>query len=84
MNITVFGASGGIGGHVVALAVQRGHSVRAVYRQRRPPRRPAGAEILIAPDIFDPAFTTCGNGRRRGGLARPGRTSPPATTPAPP
>jgi len=54
MNITVFGASGGVGSHVVALAVQRGHDVRAVYRET-PALAPAQAEILIAPDIFDPA-----------------------------
>ena len=55
MNITVFGASGGIGSHVAALAAQRGHHVRAVYRQA-PVAPPAGAEIVIAPDIFDPGF----------------------------
>jgi nucleoside-diphosphate-sugar epimerase len=27
MNITVFGASGGIGAHAVALAAERGHRV---------------------------------------------------------
>jgi uncharacterized protein YbjT (DUF2867 family) len=54
MNITVFGASGGIGSHVTALAAQRGHDVRAVYRAA--PRTPPPARILIAPDIFDPAF----------------------------
>jgi nucleoside-diphosphate-sugar epimerase len=32
MRITVFGASGGVGSHVVDLAVRRGHEVRAVYR----------------------------------------------------
>ncbi len=56
MNITVFGASGGIGGHVVALAAQHGHDVRAVYRATPPAPLPGQAEILIAPDIFDPAF----------------------------
>jgi nucleoside-diphosphate-sugar epimerase len=55
MNITVFGASGGTGGHVVALAAQRGHHVRAVYRQA-PAAPPAGAEAVIAPDVFDPGF----------------------------
>jgi uncharacterized protein YbjT (DUF2867 family) len=56
MNITVFGASGGIGTHVVDLATQRGHQVRAVYRAA-PQVRPAGqAEILVGPDIFDPGF----------------------------
>jgi uncharacterized protein YbjT (DUF2867 family) len=56
MNITVFGASGGIGSHVVALATQRGHDVRAVYRAapRTPPR--GRVEALIVPDIFDPAL----------------------------
>jgi hypothetical protein len=56
MNITVFGASGGIGSHVVALAAQRGHRVRAVYRTE-PAAPPAGhGEIVLTPDIFDPAF----------------------------
>ena len=56
MNITVFGASGGIGTHVVDLATQRGHQVRAVYRAT-PQTPPAHqAEILVAPDIFDPGF----------------------------
>ena len=56
MKITVFGASGGIGAHVVDLATQRGHTVRAVYRAT-PQVPPAGqAEILVGPDIFDPGF----------------------------
>src|SRR5262244_4208110 len=56
MNITVFGASGGIGTHVVDLATQRGHHVRAIY-QAAPHVPPAGqAEILVGPDIFDPGF----------------------------
>ena len=58
MKITVFGASGGIGAHVVDLATQRGHQVRAVYRAT-PQIPPTGqAEILISPDIFDPGFAT--------------------------
>jgi uncharacterized protein YbjT (DUF2867 family) len=56
MNITVFGASGGTGSHVVALAVQRRHQVRAVYRTAPRERPPGQAEILISPDIFDPGF----------------------------
>ena len=56
MNITVFGASGGIGSHVAALAAQRGHHVRAVYRTAPPAPPPGPAEVLITPDIFDPAF----------------------------
>jgi uncharacterized protein YbjT (DUF2867 family) len=56
MIITVFGASGGTGTHVVDLAAQRGHQVRAVYRAA-PQVPPAGpAEILVSPDIFDPGF----------------------------
>jgi uncharacterized protein YbjT (DUF2867 family) len=56
MNITVFGASGGIGAHVVDLATQRGHTIRAVYRAT-PQSPPSGqAEILIGSDIFDPGF----------------------------
>ena len=56
MNITVFGASGGIGAHVVSLAAQRGHQIRAVYRAVPQAPPPGEAEILIGPDIFDPAF----------------------------
>src|SRR5262249_17756969 len=58
MKITVFGASGGIGAHVVDLAAQRGHAIRAVYRAT-PQVPPAGqAEALVSPDIFDPGFAT--------------------------
>ena len=56
MNITVFGASGGIGGHVIALAAQRGHHVRAVYRTPPDTPPPGQAKVLIVPDILDPAF----------------------------
>ena len=56
MNITVFGASGGIGTHVVALATQRGHQVRAIYRATPQTPPPGRAEVLLAADIFDPAF----------------------------
>ena len=55
MHLTVFGASGGIGTHVVALAAQRGHQVRAIYRTAPQPPPPQPAEVLLAPDIFDPA-----------------------------
>ena len=55
MQLTVFGASGGVGTHVVALAAQRGHQVRAVYRTTPQPSPPRRAEVLLAPDIFDPA-----------------------------
>src|SRR5690348_1696178 len=56
MNLTVFGASGGIGTHVVSLAAQRGHQVRAVYRTTPQDPPPGQAEILVSPDIFVPGF----------------------------
>jgi len=56
LNLTVFGASGGIGTHVVALAAQRGHQVRAVYRTQPETPPPGRAEVLLAPDIFDPTL----------------------------
>src|SRR5215469_5222732 len=55
-HLTVFGASGGIGTHVVALAAQRGHQVRAIYRSTPQTPPPGRAEVLLAPDVFDPAF----------------------------
>jgi putative NADH-flavin reductase len=58
MHLAVFGASGGIGTHVVALAAQRGHQVRAIYRGAPQPPPPEGAEVLLAPDIFDTAVAT--------------------------
>jgi uncharacterized protein YbjT (DUF2867 family) len=62
MNITVYGASGGVGSHVVALAAQRGHRVRAVYRTTPPTPPPARAETLLTPDIFDPGFASRATG----------------------
>jgi uncharacterized protein YbjT (DUF2867 family) len=56
MKITVFGASGGIGTHVVDLATQRGHQVRAVYRATSQIPPAGQAEVLVSPDIFDPGF----------------------------
>jgi putative NADH-flavin reductase len=56
MNITVFGASGGIGTHVIDLAAQRGHQVRAVYRSTPQVPPSAQTEILVSPDIFDPSL----------------------------
>jgi putative NADH-flavin reductase len=56
MQLAVFGASGGVGTHVVALAAQRGHQVRAVYRTTPQPPPPQRAEVLLAPDILDPAI----------------------------
>ena len=56
LNITVFGASGGTGNHVMALAAQRGHQVRAVYRAAPGTPPPGQAEVLLTSDIFDPSF----------------------------
>ena len=56
MNITVFGASGGIGTRIVDLAAQRGHQVRAIYRATPQDPPPGQAEILINENIFDPGF----------------------------
>ncbi|HXS64062.1 MAG TPA: NAD(P)H-binding protein [Streptosporangiaceae bacterium] len=53
MNITVFGASGGIGSQVVDLAAERGHQVRAIYRSAPAEPPPSEAEVLVATDIFD-------------------------------
>lgn len=57
MNITIFGASGGIGSHLVGLATERGHRVRAVYRTPPSAPLPHQAEILVG-DIFDRDFAT--------------------------
>jgi uncharacterized protein YbjT (DUF2867 family) len=58
MRITVFGASGAIGQQVVALAAQRGHTVRAVYRTSPPVPLGNRVEILVSPDIFQDEFVT--------------------------
>jgi putative NADH-flavin reductase len=58
MKITMFGASGGIGQHVVTLADQRGHDVRAVYRTTPATLPAARTEVLVNPDILDPEFVT--------------------------
>jgi uncharacterized protein YbjT (DUF2867 family) len=56
MNITIFGASGGIGKRFIDLASEQGHAIRAVYRTA-PPIPPGGqVKILVNPDIFNPAF----------------------------
>jgi uncharacterized protein YbjT (DUF2867 family) len=58
MNITVFGASGGIGKHFIDLATERGHAIRAIYRTM-PIVPPSGqVEILVNADIFNPEFVS--------------------------
>lgn len=46
MNITVFGACGGIGSRAVTLAAQRGRHVLAVYRQA-PGAPPSGTAEIV-------------------------------------
>jgi putative NADH-flavin reductase len=56
MIITVFGASGGVGRQFIDLATARGHAIRDVYRTA-PHVAPRGqVEVLVSPDIFNPAF----------------------------
>ncbi|MDB5533785.1 MAG: NAD-dependent epimerase/dehydratase, partial [Hyphomicrobiales bacterium] len=54
MKITVFGATGGIGGEVVRQALDAGHQVTAVIRD--PARfnvKHAALEVVVAPDLND-------------------------------
>jgi putative NADH-flavin reductase len=52
MKLTIFGASGGIGGQLVAQAAAAGHDVTAVVRRQRELPAPARAVVadLAAPD----------------------------------
>ena len=67
MNITVFGASGGIGTHIVSLAAQRGHQVRAIYRATPQTPPPGQAEILVSPGHLRPRPRRPSHPRRRRG-----------------
>lgn len=55
MNLTVFGATGGIGGHLVRQALDQGHSVTAVVRDpaRLDVVHPA-LRVQTTPDVTDP------------------------------
>lgn len=50
MKTIVFGASGGIGGHLLRIAAARGHAVTAV--SRRPIAVPSGVQLALA-DVLD-------------------------------
>lgn len=54
MKLTVFGATGGIGGHMVTQALDRGHQVTAVVRDasRFSLRRP-GLDVVEVADLTD-------------------------------
>src|SRR5207253_9568907 len=56
MKLTVFGATGGIGGQVVRQALDAGHTVTAVVRDpaRFTPRH-AALEVATVPGLTDPA-----------------------------
>lgn len=58
MNITVFGASGGIGQHFIELATARGHAIRAVYRTGSLIAPGGQVEVLVSTDIFTSDFVT--------------------------
>jgi uncharacterized protein YbjT (DUF2867 family) len=55
MKVTVFGATGGIGGHVVRQALDAGHEVTAVVRDPgRLAVRDSALEVVTVPDLLDP------------------------------
>jgi putative NADH-flavin reductase len=56
MRVTIFGATGGIGGHIVRQALDRGWEATAVVRDpaRLDVRHPA-LEVAAVPDLSDPA-----------------------------
>jgi putative NADH-flavin reductase len=59
MRLFVFGATGGCGRHVLALARERGHHVTAFVRRGSPFQAPAGVRVVVgdlmsdAPDALD-------------------------------
>lgn len=56
MKLTVFGATGGIGGHVVAQALDAGHTVTAVVRDPARLTVPAqeGLHVVTVPGLAEP------------------------------
>jgi putative NADH-flavin reductase len=57
MKLTVFGASGRIGGHVVTQALDRGHTVTAVVRNAATfDRTHPSLEVISVPGLTDPAL----------------------------
>jgi uncharacterized protein YbjT (DUF2867 family) len=83
MKMTVFGATGGIGGHVVRQALAAGHEVTAVVRDRarfdvsHPALEVATVPVLTDPDVLravlegsDAAISGVGpRGRKDGPIA---------------
>jgi putative NADH-flavin reductase len=57
VKVTVFGATGGVGGEVVTQALERGHAVTAVVRdQRRLARRDPELRIVTVSALDDPGI----------------------------
>ena len=53
MKVVVFGASGGVGYHVVQQALEKGYAVRGVYRSCSTPRLEPNLEVAYVSDFFD-------------------------------
>ena len=53
MKVVVFGASGGVGNHVVQQALEKGYAVRGVYRSFSTPRLEPNLEAAYVSDFFD-------------------------------
>ena len=53
MKVVVFGASGGVGNHVVQQALQKGYAVRGVYRSSSTSRLEPNLEVAYVSDFFD-------------------------------
>jgi uncharacterized protein YbjT (DUF2867 family) len=86
MKITVFGATGGIGGHVVRQALDAGHHVTAVVRDRSPfeLRHPA-LEVVRVPGLTEPEPLTPaldGSNAAISGVGPRGRKDGPVATDA--
>jgi uncharacterized protein YbjT (DUF2867 family) len=53
MKVVVFGASGGVGHHVVQQALEKGYAVRGVYRSSSILRLQPNLEVAYVSDFFD-------------------------------
>jgi putative NADH-flavin reductase len=53
MKVVVFGASGGVGNHVVQQALEKGYAVRGVYRSSSTPSLEPNLEVAYVSDFFD-------------------------------
>lgn len=53
MNVVIFGATGSVGRHVTAQAVEDGHSVTAFTRSGRPPEGAPASVRIVTGDVRD-------------------------------